>query len=507
MNYLPRIHNMRQRVLDWFAGQQVPELGFGVYADSAYQRAHGPAGMYLPGTYNATLCLSLLGAYTDLAPAQADSLAAFLNRFQRPDGAYRIPEIIQAEIYYPDFEYIDLHTSNYALGALAALGRQPALPLAFLERYNTPDKLAGWLAERRMDEPWSEGNYIVNLASFFAWQLERGDEAYRALFQQLLDWHDTHQDPASGYWYDPSTGDLTSAMAGAAHNLHLYAYLAHAVPRYEKIVDHCLTIPEGVASACLDIDVVDILANLHGYGYRQAEIEASLERKMAALLDFQNPDGGFADVREGVRLFDGWERYQEPQGLSNSFATWFRCATLGMICCVLYPETGEQWHFRNTLGMGYFHPRPPAAFPARSQPEAAPHLPAVAAAPSADALLDVGVAAALGTASGADAHRIFLRLQARLASLEAARLAGAAAVYQIEISGPQGGQISIEIGAGTVRVAQGKHPAARVTLSTSAATLERLLDGKLNATVAYMTKKLIIRGDIALAMKLEGLLR
>jgi putative sterol carrier protein len=38
-------------------------------------------------------------------------------------------------------------------------------------------------------------------------------------------------------------------------------------------------------------------------------------------------------------------------------------------------------------------------------------------------------------------------------------------------------------------------------------TLNKLLDGKLNATVAYMTKKLKIRGDIALAMKLESLLR
>jgi len=48
---------------------------------------------------------------------------------------------------------------------------------------------------------------------------------------------------------------------------------------------------------------------------------------------------------------------------------------------------------------------------------------------------------------------------------------------------------------------------ARVTLSISPETLNKLLDGKLNATVAYMTKKLKIRGDIAPAMKLESLLR
>ncbi len=495
MNHLPRILSMRQRALDWFATLEAPELGFGVHADSAYHKEHGPAGMYLPGTYNAVNCLYLLGEYTDLEPEQTDSIAAFLNRFQRPDGVYRIPEMTQAEIYYPDFEYIDLHISNYSLGALASLGRKPALPLAFIERYAAPEKLSTWLAARQMSEPWSEGNYIVNIASFFAWQLDNGDERFRPLLGHLLNWHEIHQDAASGYWYDPTTRDLTSAMAGAAHNLHLYYYLQQPVPRFEKIIDHCLGILEGVSSSCLDIDVVDILANLHGYGSRQPEIEAYLERKLAALLDFQNPDGGFADVREGTRLFDGWERYQEPQGLSNTFSTWFRCATVGMICHLLYPETRRDWHFRNTLGMGYFAPQTPAVLPAISQPEFFParEMPTVISSAPA--------------AFGADAAQALTRIRAKLASLDSARLAAASAVYQFEIGGPAGGSLSIAISGGVARVEPGENPQARVTLSISPETFNKLLDGKLNATVAYMTKKLKIRGDIALAMKLESLLR
>lgn len=507
MDLLPRVIEMRERVLAWLAGLQVSEQGFGVYADSAFQRQAGPPGMLLPGTYNATHCLVLLGAYDDLTPAQAGEVAAFLNQFQRPEGAYRIPEMAADEIYYPDFEYIDLHITNYTLGALASLGQAPARPLAFMERYDSAEKLSRWLAARQMTEPWTEGNYIVNLASLYAYGLENGEERYRPLLGQLLDWHAAHQDPASGYWYDPATGDLTSAMAGAAHNLHLYYSLNRPVPRFEQIVDHCLAILEGVSSACLDIDVVDILANLHPYGYRQAEIEAYLERKLTALLDFQNPDGGFADTCEGVRLFDGWTRYQEPQGLSNSFSTWFRCATIGMICQTLYPAAPVKWRFRNTLGMGYFNPRPPAqeggVFQSERMTQDA-QVPALA-----PALARAGQSLSAGPAAtfGPEAEEVLARIRQKLASLPPERLAAAEAEYQIDLSGGAGGSLSISISAGGIRVMPGANERARVCLATSAGTLNKLLDGKLNATVAYMTKKLKIRGDVALAMKLEGLLR
>jgi hypothetical protein len=44
----------------------------------------------------------------------------------------------------------------------------------------------------------------------------------------------------------------------------------------------------------------------------------------------------------------------EPQGLSNCFATWFRSAAIGMLCEILFPGAFP-WHFRNTIGMGYFN--------------------------------------------------------------------------------------------------------------------------------------------------------
>jgi putative sterol carrier protein len=108
---------------------------------------------------------------------------------------------------------------------------------------------------------------------------------------------------------------------------------------------------------------------------------------------------------------------------------------------------------------------------------------------------------------GPEAARLREHVRARLEALPSIRLASAEAVYQIDIDGPGGGSLLIAIQGGRAEVTTGASSQAKVCLTLAAATLERLLDGKLNATVAYMTKKLKIRGDIAAAMKLEGLLK
>lgn len=145
--------------------------------------------------------------------------------------------------------------------------------------------------------------------------------------------------------------------------------------------------------------------------------------------------------------------------------------------------------------MGYFAPQPPSVLPVVSQPENI----STFEAPT--------VTSSVPAAFGANAARALDRVRAKLASLDPARLAAASAVYQFEIGGPAGGSLSVEISEGRIRVEPGENPQARVTLFLSPETFNKLLDGKLNATVAYMTKKLKIRGDITLAMKLENLLR
>jgi putative sterol carrier protein len=169
-----------------------------------------------------------------------------------------------------------------------------------------------------------------------------------------------------------------------------------------------------------------------------------------------------------------------------------------MICRILYPDTIEPWRFRNTLGIGYFAPHPSASLTAAST---------TTELAVARAALSPAISSAETGVFGADAMRMLLRTREKLAALDPQRLQTAEAIYQLEITGTQGGSLSICVKAGKTSVEAGANSEARVILALSADVLEKLLDGKLNATVAYMTKKLKIRGDITLAMKLESLLK
>ncbi len=74
----------------------------------------------------------------------------------------------------------------------------------------------------------------------------------------------------------------------------------------DKAVDYCLSLPPRIDSACIDVDAVDVLIHGGRRRPRRTEIEAWLTEMLGALLAFQNPDGGFCDVKTGVRRQDGW---------------------------------------------------------------------------------------------------------------------------------------------------------------------------------------------------------
>jgi len=115
-----------------------------------------------------------------------------------------------------------------------------------------------------------------------------------------------------------------------------------------------LSRPTAIDTACIDVDLVDLL--VHGYmliDHRRSDIRSWLRAKLDALLDFQSPDGGFADELHGTRRQDGWVGgYEEPQGLSNTFSTWFRWIAIAMIVDCLWPGQ-HPWRFRRMVGIGY----------------------------------------------------------------------------------------------------------------------------------------------------------
>jgi ubiquinone biosynthesis protein UbiJ len=80
------------------------------------------------------------------------------------------------------------------------------------------------------------------------------------------------------------------------------------------------------------------------------------------------------------------------------------------------------------------------------------------------------------------------------------------AVYQFNISGPSGGQWSVDCTQPGGLVAAGTAANARCTVQATDADFLNIVNGKLNPQMAFMSGKLRIQGDMALAMKLQQIL-
>lgn len=270
------------------------------------------------------------------------------------------------------WEYIDFHVSNYTLGAIECLEPERKPVLTFAEKYLDITVLKAWLAERDLRDPWQEGNNVVNLSSFLLLISQHQPERramVEAAFNALFSWHDRLQEPTTGFWGVGQLSDpirLLHAMAGSMHNYHLWYTTRRALPLQDKAVDYCLTQPPSVVSACIDVDLVDVLVHARRHiAHRQHDIEAWLRALLSELLGFQNADGGFSDVLDGSgvppRRQDGWIKgYEEPQGISNTFSTWFRWIAIAMISDCLWPDWHPfdgGWQFRRMIGIGYLAPR------------------------------------------------------------------------------------------------------------------------------------------------------
>lgn len=351
-----------ERAADWLEGMDTAD-GAGIKRCSDW---HDPArwpDMRLPATYNGTNALILLRGSEALNAGRKRRVGTFLSRYQSSDGAFSMPQMKGDEIYkHPDprrtEEYIRLHISNYARQALDWTAPDLLRPPSFIAPLREEEALRSWFDRRNWNDPWMEGNVIVNVAGLLL-ELEE-----RALLKRLVEWLNQKQDPSTGFWgngQQESRKALVHAMAGAMHVYHLYYYLGETIPNSARIIDAGLDIAsrelDRPSAACLDVDIVEMLAAMWPARYRRGEIREAMARKVAQVLEMQNGDGGFCDEREGIRRFDGWVGgYWEPQGMSNCFATWFRAITLAIALSLLEPSLLERWTFRDRIGIGYFDP-------------------------------------------------------------------------------------------------------------------------------------------------------
>lgn len=80
------------------------------------------------------------------------------------------------------------------------------------------------------------------------------------------------------------------------------------------------------------------------------------------------------------------------------------------------------------------------------------------------------------------------------------------AIYQFNISGPGGGAWSVDCTAPGGRIEAGTAATPKCTVTATDQDFLNIVNGKLNAQMAFMSGKLKIQGDIGLAMKLQQIL-
>ena len=97
------------------------------------------------------------------------------------------------------------------------------------------------------------------------------------------------------------------------------------------------------------------------------------------------------------------------------------------------------------------------------------------------------------------AREFFESLESRLGP---SKTAGMTNSYVFEIDGA--GTWKVDVDDGKVKVAEGGGD-ADATIAASEETFKQIASGDLNATTAYMTGKLKVRGDMGAAMKLSRL--
>lgn len=80
------------------------------------------------------------------------------------------------------------------------------------------------------------------------------------------------------------------------------------------------------------------------------------------------------------------------------------------------------------------------------------------------------------------------------------------AVYQFNISGPEGGSWWVDATKSGGEVGAGEHPGAKCTIVMADGDFLDMVNGKLNAQAAFFTGKLKIKGDVSLALMLGSVL-
>lgn len=82
---------------------------------------------------------------------------------------------------------------------------------------------------------------------------------------------------------------------------------------------------------------------------------------------------------------------------------------------------------------------------------------------------------------------------------------GVDAIFQFDLTGEGGGRYWIKVANKTAEVEEGTHPEPTLTVTAEASDYLAMVNGELNAMMAFMQGKVKVKGDMGLAMKLQAM--
>ena len=101
---------------------------------------------------------------------------------------------------------------------------------------------------------------------------------------------------------------------------------------------------------------------------------------------------------------------------------------------------------------------------------------------------------------------VFSEINTRLTA-QPDKVEGINAAYKFDLTGDDGGEYHIVCKSGEVDAGSGAPENPNPTISMAANDFVDLATGKLDGTMAFMSGKMKIKGDMGLAMKLQKVLR
>ena len=105
------------------------------------------------------------------------------------------------------------------------------------------------------------------------------------------------------------------------------------------------------------------------------------------------------------------------------------------------------------------------------------------------------------------ASEVFTEINNRLQA-DPSKVQGMNAIYAFDLAeDDEGGQYHIALKDGSADVGKGAPENPNITISMKAPDFVDLALGKLDGTMAFMSGKIKIKGDMGLAMKLQSVLR